>query len=37
MSSGEMALKNPDGYTVIVVHWGKKQQEAWEECLGSKP
>jgi hypothetical protein len=36
MPSGEMALKDPDGYTVLVAHWGREQQEAWERRIGRK-
>ncbi len=34
MPSGELQLKDPDGYAVLVSHWGKAEQEAWEKRLG---
>jgi catechol 2,3-dioxygenase-like lactoylglutathione lyase family enzyme len=37
MPSGEIALTDPDGYTVLVAHWGKQQQENWEKRTGRKP
>jgi hypothetical protein len=37
MASGEMALKDPGSYPVLVAHGGKNQQEAWEKRIGRKP
>lgn len=37
MPSGEIMLKDPDGYTVFVGHWGKKEQQEWEKHLTNKP
>jgi hypothetical protein len=37
MPSGEMRLVDPDGYRVIVAHWGKSEQEAWEKRIKVKP
>jgi len=37
MPSGEIGLRDPDGYTVLIAHWGKEQQEAWEKRIGRKP
>ncbi len=36
MPSGELQLKDPDGYAVLVGHWGKAEQAAWEKRLGGK-
>jgi hypothetical protein len=37
MPSGEMQLRDPDGYSVIVAHWGKSEQEAWEKRIKAQP
>ena len=34
MPSGEIQLPDPDGYSVLVAHWGKSEQEAWEKRIG---
>jgi hypothetical protein len=36
MPSGEIQLKDPDGYFVLVAHWGKTEQETWEKRIGAK-
>jgi catechol 2,3-dioxygenase-like lactoylglutathione lyase family enzyme len=36
MPSGEIFMPDPDGYSVIVAHWGKTEQEAWEKRIGVK-
>ena len=36
MPSGEIQLPDPDGYSVIVAHWGNTEQEAWEKRIGAK-
>jgi catechol 2,3-dioxygenase-like lactoylglutathione lyase family enzyme len=36
MRSGEVMLKDPDGYVVLVGHWGKPEHEAWERRLAEK-
>src|SRR5262245_44337520 len=36
MPSGELCSKDPDGYTILVGHWGKSEQEAWEKRIGAK-
>jgi hypothetical protein len=36
MPSGEIFMPDPDGYSVIVAHWGKTEQEAWEKRIGAK-
>ncbi len=33
---GELQLKDPDGYAVLLSHWGKAEQEAWEKRIGAK-
>ena len=33
MPSGELRLSDPDGYTVLVAHWGDAEQQAWERRL----
>jgi Glyoxalase/Bleomycin resistance protein/Dioxygenase superfamily len=37
MPSGEMRLVDPDGYSVIVAHWGKSEQQAWEKRITAQP
>jgi hypothetical protein len=29
MRSGEIALKDPDGYRIEIGHWGDVEHEAW--------
>jgi len=36
MRSGEIHLKDPDGYGIFVGHWGKAEHEAWEKRLAGK-
>jgi catechol 2,3-dioxygenase-like lactoylglutathione lyase family enzyme len=36
MPSGEVHLKDPDGYTILIGHWGKAEHEAWERELQRK-
>jgi catechol 2,3-dioxygenase-like lactoylglutathione lyase family enzyme len=37
MPSGEMRLEDPDGYTVLVGHWGEAEHSAWLERIGRSP
>jgi len=37
MPSGEIGMNDPDGNIVLVAHWGKSEQEAWERRVGTKP
>ena len=36
MPSGEIQMPDPDGYSVLIAHWGKSEQEAWEKRIGAK-
>ena len=36
MSSGELRLKDPDGYTVLVGHWGEKEHSEWLARIASR-
>ena len=36
MPSGELQLADPDGYPIVLSHWGQAQQEAWEKRVGAK-
>jgi catechol 2,3-dioxygenase-like lactoylglutathione lyase family enzyme len=36
MPGGEIFMPDPDGYSIIVAHWGKTEQEAWEKRTGAK-
>ena len=36
MRSGEINLTDPDGYLIMVGHWGKSEQEAWEKRISTK-
>jgi hypothetical protein len=29
-------MPDPDGYSVLVAHWGKSEQEAWEKRIEVK-
>ncbi len=37
MPSGEILIRDPDGYVVLVAHWGKTEHEAWEKRIGAMP
>ncbi len=30
MRSGEVRVRDPDGYTLLIGHWGDEEHEAWE-------
>jgi catechol 2,3-dioxygenase-like lactoylglutathione lyase family enzyme len=34
MPSGEVQFDDPDGYSIVISHWGKAEQEAWEARIG---
>ena len=36
MPSGEIQMTDPDGYSVLISHWGKAEQEAWEKRISEK-
>ncbi len=36
MPSGEIQFADPDGYSILVSHWGKAEQEAWEKRIAAK-
>ncbi len=36
MPSGEIMLRDPDGYRIFIGHWGKAEHEAWEKRIGAK-
>jgi len=36
MLSGEIHLKDPDGYSIFVGHWSKTEHDAWEKRLAEK-
>jgi len=36
MPSGELCVADPDGYTILIGHWGKSEHEAWEKRIGAK-
>ena len=36
MPSGEITIADPDGNILVVSHWGKSEQEAWEKRIGAK-
>ena len=36
MPSGEIQIVDPDGFTVVISHWGKTEQEAWEKRIAAK-
>lgn len=37
MPSGEIQLRDPDGYSVVVSHWGEKEQQQWTKRISEKP
>jgi catechol 2,3-dioxygenase-like lactoylglutathione lyase family enzyme len=37
MPSGELFLKDPDGFTVLVGHWGEKEHSDWLKRIGREP
>ena len=34
MPSGEVSLRDPDGFIVSVVHWSKPEHDAWLKRIG---
>lgn len=36
MRSGEFRVEDPDGYVVLIGHWGRAEHEAWERRLAEK-
>jgi catechol 2,3-dioxygenase-like lactoylglutathione lyase family enzyme len=36
MPSGEICLRDPDGNTVLVGHWGEKEHQEWLERISEK-
>jgi len=36
MPSGEVCISDPDGYTILIAHWGKAEHDAWEKRIGAK-
>ncbi len=34
MQSGELHLRDPDGYTVLIGHWGEAEDSAWRKRIG---
>lgn len=36
MPSGEIAMKDPDGYVVLVCHWGEKEDSQWLKRVGKR-
>ena len=36
MPSGELAIRDPDGYSVIIGHWGQKEHDAWLQRIPAK-
>jgi Glyoxalase/Bleomycin resistance protein/Dioxygenase superfamily len=35
MPSGEIGIADPDGYAILVAHWGKPEHEAWEKRISA--
>jgi catechol 2,3-dioxygenase-like lactoylglutathione lyase family enzyme len=33
MPSGKFNIADPDGYKIEIAHWGKSEQDAWENKL----
>lgn len=36
MPSGEICIRDPDGYQILVGHWGPSEHEAWLKRIGEK-
>jgi hypothetical protein len=36
MLNGEIHVKDPDGYSILVGHGGKSEHDAWEKRLAAK-
>jgi len=36
MRSGEILIRDPDGYAVLVGHWGQVEDDAWKERIREK-
>jgi len=36
MRSGEINIRDPDGYHIAIGHWGKAENEAWLKRIGAK-
>ena len=36
MPSGEIHLQDPDGYAVLVAHWGQSEHDAWLQRIGRR-
>lgn len=36
MPSGELTIKDPDGYTVLIGHWSDTEHAEWERQLREK-
>jgi hypothetical protein len=36
MRSGEIRIANPDGFAILIGHWGRSEQEAWEKQVSAK-
>jgi catechol 2,3-dioxygenase-like lactoylglutathione lyase family enzyme len=36
MRSGEICLRDPDGYVLLVGHWGSAEDEAWQRQRDAK-
>jgi hypothetical protein len=34
LPSGEMMLRDPDGYGVIIAHWSEEEHTRWLEKIG---
>lgn len=36
MPSGEVTVRDPDGYVILIAQWGDKEQKEWEVRLGKR-
>jgi catechol 2,3-dioxygenase-like lactoylglutathione lyase family enzyme len=36
MPSGKVSIIDPDGYKIEIGHWGKTEQQAWENHLAAR-
>jgi catechol 2,3-dioxygenase-like lactoylglutathione lyase family enzyme len=35
-AAGDLFFKDPDGYPIEIVHWGKEEDERWEKHLAKR-
>jgi len=36
MPSGELTIRDPDGYCIVIGHWGQKEHDAWLQQIPAR-